>query len=42
MSISDFDVEPRTGSRFGAVVLGIASAIVSGKFAEDQRVKSVR
>jgi hypothetical protein len=25
--ISDFDVEPRTGSRFGVVVLGIASAI---------------
>ena len=27
VSISDFDVEPRTGSRFGVVVLGIASAI---------------
>jgi len=27
VSVSDFDVEPRTGSRFGAVVLGIASAI---------------
>lgn len=27
MRISDFDVEPGTGSRFGVVVLGIASAI---------------
>ncbi|WP_336696737.1 hypothetical protein [Curtobacterium sp. USHLN213] len=30
MSISDFEVEPRTGSRFGVVVLGIASAIAGG------------
>ncbi|WP_139199381.1 hypothetical protein [Curtobacterium sp. MCBA15_013] len=27
MSISDFDVEPRSGSRFGVVLLSIASAI---------------
>lgn len=27
VSISDFDVEPRSGSRFGVVLLGIASAI---------------
>lgn len=27
VSVSDFDVEPRIGSRFGVVVLGIASAI---------------
>ncbi|MBF4606939.1 hypothetical protein [Curtobacterium sp. VKM Ac-1393] len=27
MTISDFDVEARTGSRSGVVVLGIASAI---------------